>query len=509
MKNKGETANKAVKMTKKGKKTIRDQQNRDQPSEEQLNLEELAYQDQQDRISHNEADSSGEDEGYRVDYVEENADYDEEEEQPLSQTKRRRIHQPDDGARVSQAVEDKLPPPAQKTRRLAKDLADKEVARLPQAEQSQGQATTNPSLPRIDLSLPINSTLVGAGIQNASSANAYQSVTYSNDGDFIPDSDRGRQMEVPDAGITSITPVSRLERLTRIKTDSVNTQKISRGLEIIRSQESINLEDADFIALHLDDIQIDLITEMYAKDPQPSKLKESSMLLTQDIKRLGMNYTEAHAKQFVEWVRMTDSSLLINQLVDKHAKFTLDYKFKSMAYRFGLTSEFFSGWYETWSLSKLADWVERLYSNVEITTLTNELIAFNFNFKSRGMNLNDSNSRTSEDLTFQRLNGILLKYPEPEYQTPNMQRDLVKILKDKVKNSIFGPDIANSSLPSSTVNEFIFALISVREKIRGNIEEARRYNNAMQTNTNADYNNNGTDINFSQNKRQKLDNHSN
>ncbi len=90
-----------------------------------------------------------------------------------------------------------------------------------------------------------------------------------------------------------------------------------------------------------------------------------------------------------------------------------------------------------------------------------------------------------------------------------MQRDLVKILKDKVKNSIFGPDIANSSLPSSTVNEFIFALISVREKIRGNIEEARRYNNAMQTNTNADYNNKGTDINFSQNKRQKLDNHSN
>ena len=66
MKNKGETANKAVKMTKKGKKTIRDQQNRDQPSEEQLNLEELAYQDQQDRISHNEADSSGEDEGYRL-----------------------------------------------------------------------------------------------------------------------------------------------------------------------------------------------------------------------------------------------------------------------------------------------------------------------------------------------------------------------------------------------------------------------------------------------------------
>jgi hypothetical protein len=106
-------------------------------------------------------------------------------------------------------------------------------------------------------------------------------------------------MEVTDAGLTSITPISRLERLTRIKSDSVNSQKISRGLEIIRSQESINLEDPDFIDLRLDDIQLDIITEMYAKDPQLSKLKESSMLLTQDIKRLGMNYTETHATHFV------------------------------------------------------------------------------------------------------------------------------------------------------------------------------------------------------------------
>ncbi len=133
MKNKGETANKAVKMTKKGKKTIREQQDRDQPSEEQLNLEELAYQDERDRNSYNEADSSGEDEGFRVDYVGENADYDEEEEQPLSQTKRRRTHLPDDGA--TQAVEDKLPSPRLKTRirASAKDSADEEVARLPQA----------------------------------------------------------------------------------------------------------------------------------------------------------------------------------------------------------------------------------------------------------------------------------------------------------------------------------------------------------------------------------------
>jgi hypothetical protein len=42
MKNKAETANKAVKMVKKGKKSIREQQDRDQPPEEQLSQEELA-----------------------------------------------------------------------------------------------------------------------------------------------------------------------------------------------------------------------------------------------------------------------------------------------------------------------------------------------------------------------------------------------------------------------------------------------------------------------------------
>ncbi len=196
---------KAAKMSKKEKKIIRDQHDQGQPSLEQLNEEELAYQEELARFSELRAESSGEEEGYQEDYVEDYRSSAEEEEQPLSKTKRGRTYQADEEARVSQAVEDKLPPSAHKTRRLAKDLADKEVARLPQAEQSQGQATPNPSLPSIDLSLPTNSTLVGAGIQNASSANAYQSVTYSNDGDFILDSDLGRQMEVPDAGIEALS----------------------------------------------------------------------------------------------------------------------------------------------------------------------------------------------------------------------------------------------------------------------------------------------------------------
>ncbi len=117
------------------------------------------------------------------------------------------------------------------------------------------------------------------------------------------------------------------------------------------------------------------------------------MLLTQDIKRLNRGYTEQHAVQFVQWVRNTDSGLSISQLVDQHAEFTLDWKLRSMAHRFDRTPEYFIGWYEKWSLTKLADWVDRLYGNVIITTLTEELDQFKFNFKAKKMDLADPNSR--------------------------------------------------------------------------------------------------------------------
>jgi hypothetical protein len=191
---------------------------------------------------------------------------------------------------------------------------------LSQAEQLQGQTNPNP-----DLSLPPNPTLVGASIQNVSSANAYQSDTTRNSGDITLNLDLGRQGAVTDDGMTSNTMISRLQRLNHVKSVAVNDQKLARGLEILRSQETFHLLDPDFIALGLDESQIDTVIEMYEKDPQPVRLKESSMLLTQDIKRLNRGYTEQHAVQFVQWVRNTDSSLLINQLVDQHAKSTLDW----------------------------------------------------------------------------------------------------------------------------------------------------------------------------------------
>jgi hypothetical protein len=243
---------------------------------------------------------------------------------------------------------------------------------LSQAEKPQGPIYPNP-----DLSLPPstspNSTFVGASTQSVSSAYAYQGDITRNSDDITLNLDLGRQGAVTDDGITSNTTISRLARLNRVKSVAENDQKLNRGLEIIQSQETISLHDPDFLALGLTEVQIDKIIDMYETDPQPKKLKESSMLLTQDIKRLTRGYTELNAVEFVQWVRSTDSGLLVNQLVDQHAKFTLECKFKSMAHRFGLLPDFCTGWYENWTLTKLADWVERLYGNVEITTLAEEL----------------------------------------------------------------------------------------------------------------------------------------
>jgi hypothetical protein len=181
-----------------------------------------------------------------------------------------------------------------------------------------------------------------------------------------------------------------------------------------------------------------------------------------------------------------------------------------MAHRFDRTPEYFIGWYESWSLTKLADWVDRLYGNVIITTLTEELHEFKFNFKAKKMDLSDPNSRAQEYATFQSLNDILLKYTGPEHRTQKVQTAYVKILQDKIKNTIFSQDMATDPLPSSTVHEFILSLMSVREKMRGDIEGANRYNTAMHpNNNNNNNNNNGNDINFAQNKKQRLDNRQN
>jgi hypothetical protein len=139
------------------------------------------------------------------------------------------------------------------------------------------------------------------------------------------------------------------------------------------------------------------VIDLFADKPRPKLLKakvskSSAILLTQDVVRLGKGFTVAQAERFVSWVATTDIDLPISQIEDKHAKFTLDTEMLSMAARYGVMPAHFNGWYETWPLATLVDWIHNLYGNAVVTTLEEEIEDFIFSFKSKGMDLRYSDS---------------------------------------------------------------------------------------------------------------------
>ena len=262
------SAVKTDRKSKRGKK-IDQQLQSSNDHEEEATQEELAYLETQARLYQAESDEE-EEQGTRHYQEDDNESSAGEDEHLQSESRLKRTDQAEEDARVFQADEDKLPPSANKKRRQAQDQTTGITfkARLSQAEQPQGPFYPNPDLSSPPSTSP-NSAFVGASTQSVSSANAYQGDITRNSDDITLNLDLGRQGAVTDDGIASNTMISRLARLNHVKSVAVNDQKISRGLEIIRSQETISLLDPDFIALRLDEAQIDKIIDMYETDPQP------------------------------------------------------------------------------------------------------------------------------------------------------------------------------------------------------------------------------------------------
>jgi hypothetical protein len=307
--------------------------------------------------------------------------------------------------------------------------------------------------------------------------------------DLTPKSSREGSIEVTGDSIA----IKRLKKLNAFREADDNNLKIVTGLKILQSQQVISLNDQSFLDLGLTD---DQVIKLFADKPQPA------MLLAQDVVRLGKGFTVAQAELFVSWVATTDIDIPINQIIDKHAKFTLDMKMVSMATRYGVTPAHFTGWYETWTLPTLAEWIHKLYGNAVITTLEEELQNFTFSFKSKGMDLRYSESRVTEDAKFQTLNDILLRYQTDEYLTPARQVKLVAIMNRKVKNLIFSQDMATNGMANTTVHEPILSLMNVRETITVHIERASRYIQAMHPDS-QNYNRDGNDEENSRRKKRK------
>jgi hypothetical protein len=240
------SASKTDKRSKKEKKMDQQPQSSND-CEEVSTQEELDYFETQARRRQAESDDEGEETGR---YQDDNDLSAGEDEQLLSES-RLRTDQAQD-ARVFQADEDKTPSPSNKKRRQAQDQITgiSSRFRLPQAEQPQGPVYTNPDLTFTPSTSP-SPNFVGTDTQSVSSTSAYPGEFTSNSDNIILDRDLGRHGEVTGDGLVLNTnnSISRLERLIRVKSVADKNQKLSRGLEIIRSQETISLTDPDFLVL--------------------------------------------------------------------------------------------------------------------------------------------------------------------------------------------------------------------------------------------------------------------
>jgi hypothetical protein len=225
---------------------------------------------------------------------------------------------------------------------------------LSQAEQLQAP-TIKPS--SNSLLLPDPKYLLESQSQRERLSNVHMMNEICGDRENLtPKSPREGSIEVTEDSLV----VKRLKKLNAIRKADDNNLKIATGLKILQSQQVMSLNDQSFLDLDLTDEQIDQVIDLFADKPRPKLLKakvskSSAMLLTQDVVRLGKGFTVAQAERFVSWVATKDIVLPTNQIIDKHAKFTLDTKMMSMATRYGVTPAHFTGWYETWTLPTLAE----------------------------------------------------------------------------------------------------------------------------------------------------------
>jgi hypothetical protein len=72
----------------------------------------------------------------------------------------------------------------------------------------------------------------------------------------------------------------------------------------------------------------------------------------------------------VSFSATTTREILVSQVVDESAKFTIGNKLVSMSKQFDKEPMFFDNWYDNWDLKTLAYWLKRLYSHNSLSGKT-------------------------------------------------------------------------------------------------------------------------------------------
>ncbi len=220
---------------------------------------------------------------------------------------------------------------------------------------------------------------------------------------------------------------------------------------------------------------------MFIALPRATRSEDKTPL--HNIPTLGINFSKKDAMALVSFSATTTRDILVSQVVDESAKFTIGNKLVSMSKQFDKEPMFFDNWYDNWDLKTLAYWLKRLYSHNSLNgkTIEEELYSYKFELESPAMDLKSSD-RTGEDKKLQTLHSILLRFPGPENYTPDKQTALVKILYDKLKNTHLGREMLTNGKPRTTVQEFIISFLDVRETYRNHFSKVENTTNRLPPN---------------------------
>jgi hypothetical protein len=117
-----------------------------------------------------------------------------------------------------------------------------------------------------------------------------------------------------------------------------------------------------------------------------------------------------------------------------------------------------------------------------------------------------SEDRSGEDKKLQTLHSIILRFPGPEYYTPQKQAILTKILYDKIKSTQIGREMLTNGKPRNPVQEFIISFLDVRETFRHYFSKIEIYNQGTTPDSNKGDSNNDR-LNKEGKKRKSEDQH--
>ena len=236
-------------------------------------------------------------------------------------------------------------------------------------------------------------------------------------------------------------------------------------LEILYTQgEDIDTSAPRVRALNLTQLEIDECVTKYIANPVQTKETSSvsGIQLYEGVVRLG-KYIARDAKAFQAWSdKMANQHVDLHLCVDRDAIFTIDTTLQAQKEHLSLSDHERENWLTLWSHSTLAKWISTIWSDKNSTgtkNLENQVREFDFEFNQPRMKLGNIEG---EQGIFNAFNEIFHQHNIETYNKEDVQKRLIKSLDKKLPEGWQKADMASTSLPKTTVREWLIALKTSR-----------------------------------------------